>query len=325
MKNIKIKNVAIYHPENLVGNDFYLNHFAERGEDIGGFLKAVGRDKRYIINNSNENSITMGIEAAKRVLTKANLTGEDIDMIIFSTQVPEHTLPTNVLFLHQAIGASSNTKIFDVNANCAGMTLAVDTASRYMLSSKRINRALIVGSDANSLITNPEQAFTYSVFADGAAAIILEKTNEETGYIDALYNVDSAHGKNLLYPQKGFSKSNDQKDYILNNPFDGSIIVPDACQMIEELLNDNGMKIEDVNTFCMSQFALSNILKIQNKFNIPDEKIVYIGDKYGYTSTSSPFFALYEGIETGRIKRGDTALFWTVGTGHEMIAMLFKY
>ena len=46
-----------------------------------------------------------------------------------------------------------------------------------------------------------------------------------------------------------------------------------------------------------------------------DEKIIIVGDKVGYTTTSSPFFCLNEGIETGRIKRGDTILFWTIGAG----------
>jgi 3-oxoacyl-[acyl-carrier-protein] synthase-3 len=55
------------------------------------------------------------------------------------------------------------------------------------------------------------------------------------------------------------------------------------------------------------------------------DKIIYIGDKYGYTGTTSPLISLYEGIQQGRIKRGDTVLFWTVGAGHQFIVMLFKY
>ncbi|MEK4386233.1 ketoacyl-ACP synthase III [Solibacillus sp. FSL W7-1464] len=325
MTNIKIKNVAIYHPENLVANEFYLEHFKEQGEDVTGFLTSMGRNKRYIIDNE-ENSLSMGIEAAKRVLAKAQLTGKDIDMIVFSTQVPEHTLPTNAMFVHHEIDGANHTMMFDSNANCAGMTVAVENASHYMMSNRRINRALIIGSDANSLISNPEQAFTYANFSDAAAAVILEKTaDEDTGFIDAVYEVDSANRNNIIYPKEGFSQTIGKKEHIVFTPFDGAMAIPVACEMIEKLLKDNGLKIEDVNSFCLSQFALSNILKIQNHFNIPEEKIIYVGDRYGYTSTSSPFICLHEGIETGSIKRGDIVLFWTIGAGHEMVAMLFKY
>ncbi len=327
MNNIKLKEIAIYHPDNLVSNEFYLEHFQKRGEDIEGFLKAMGRDKRYIINHSNENSVTMGIEAAKRVLEKAQLTGRDIDMIIFSSQVPEYTFPANATFIHKAIGALNHCMIYDNNANCAGMTVAVDTASRYMMSNKRIKRALVVGSDANSLVSNPEVAFTFSAFSDGAAAVILEKTNEDVGYIDAVYEVDSNYDDNMFCPKNGFSNSTggDDKYVYISPKMDGSVIIPSACQMIEQLLKDNDLTIDDIDAFCLSQFALSNILKLQEHFGIDDEKILYVGDKYGYTSTSSPFFALHEGVETGRIKDGSTVLYWTVGTGHEMIAMLFKH
>lgn len=324
-QNIKISEIATYHPENLVKNDFYIEHFEKQGRDIRHLLSSLGREERYIIDDDEENSITMAIEASKRVLEKAGLKGEDLDMIIFSTHNPEYTFPTNVMFVHDAIGAKSNTIIFDMNANCAGMTIAVETASRYMLANKRVNRALIIGSDANSLITNPWQEITYANFADGAAAVILEKTEEETGFIDAVYEVDSTNKNNMLYPPAGFSKTNGQKTSIDFLPFDGAMAIPAACKMIEELLADNGMTIDNVDALCLSQFALSNVLKIQEHFSISDEKIINVGHKVGYTTTSSPFFCLNEGIENGQIKRGDTILFWTIAAGHEMIAMLFKY
>lgn len=322
--HIKIAEIAIYHPTNLVENDFYVKHFEQQGKDIRNLLSSLGREKRYIINNE-ENTLTMAIEAAKRVLEKANLTGEDLDMIVFATQCPEYTLPTNASFLHHAIGAGGHTIIFDTNAACAGMTIAVETASRYMLSNKRVHRTLVVGSDANSLITNPEQEISYVNFADGAAAVILEKTNEDVGFVDAIHYVDSTKRENILYPPNGFSKGRGQKEYMAFRPFDGKPSILKACDMIEGFLAENALTIDSVDAFCLSQFAYSNIVTMQERFDIAAEKALYAGDEVGYTSTSSPFFALHKGIETGVIQRGDTVLFWTVGAGDEMIAMLFTY
>lgn len=322
--HIKLVEIATYHPQNLVENKFYIEHFKKQGKDIRNLLSSLGRDKRYIIDN-DENSLTMAIEASKRVLEKANIKGEELDMIIFATQCPEYTLPTNASFLHHAIGASDHTVIFDTNAACAGMTIAVETASRYMLSNKRVKRALVVGSDANSLITNPNQEISYVNFADGAAAVILEKTTEDIGFIDAIHYVDSTKRKNILYPPRGFSKGRGQKEYIEFTPFDGKPAIMKACDMIETLLADNELTTDAVDAFCLSQFALSNIVTMQKHFHIAAEKTLYAGDEVGYTSTSSPFFAFNKGVENGQIKRGDTVLFWTVGAGDEMIAMLFKY
>ncbi|PLS19285.1 3-oxoacyl-ACP synthase [Bacillus sp. M6-12] len=329
MTNIRIKAVDVYHAKKVINNDFYIDHFKGiNGKDITHFLEIMGRKQRYQIDNLEENSITMAIEASKGVLKKAGLEGKDIDMIIFSTQVPEVTVPTNAMFLHNAIGAKKGTVIYDMNANCAGMTIAVEQASRYMLSSKHVNKALVVGSDYLSLLADPNDAMTYANFGDASSAVILEKTEEDTGFIDAMFEVDSENRNNILYPHKGLShaiKAGGRADSMLWLPFDGTMSLPYTYEQFEAILDRNDLTIDDVNAFCLSQFAKANIDKIQERFAIPDEKIVYAGDRYGYTGTSSPFIALYEGIESGQIKRGDLLLFWTIGGGHEFITMLYKY
>lgn len=328
MTNIRIKAVDVYHPVKSVGNEFYLEHFKKQNKDIQNFMNVMGRKERYLIDNDEENTITMAIEASKGVLKKAGLEGDQIDLIIFSTQVPETTVPTNAIFLHHAIHAKKEAIILDMNANCAGMTIAVEQASRYMLSNPYVKTALVVGSDYLSLIADPTDAMTYANFGDGASAVILEKTEEKTGFIDAMTEVDSTNRNTILYPEKGLSqtlKSNAQGEYMLWLPFDGTMSLPNTYEMFEAILSRNNMTIDDVDHFCLSQFAEVNINKIKKRFNIADEKMIYVGDKYGYTGTSSPFIALYEGIETGRIKRGDTVLFWTIGGGHEFITMLYQY
>jgi 3-oxoacyl-[acyl-carrier-protein] synthase III len=328
MTNIKIREVSIYHPKNSVGNEFYIEHFKKQGRDITNLLNAMGRKDRYIIDNETENTLTMGIEASKNVLRKAGLEGKDIDMIVFSTQVPEQTFPSNAMLLHHEIGADAHVIAFDSNANCAGMTVAVENATRYMLSNPHVNRALVVGSDYNSLIANKDEEITYANYGDASSAVILEKTEEDTGFIDAMHYSNSDGRLNVLYPEFGLSKAikgNGNVDAIRWLPFDASYILPATYELLEKLLNRNQMTIEDIDSFCLSQFAISNIERIQEHYNIPSEKAIFIGDKFGYTSTSSPFIALHEGVESGRIKRGDTVLFWTIGTGDVLIAMLYKY
>ncbi|MGE7660380.1 ketoacyl-ACP synthase III [Peribacillus sp. NPDC097197] len=329
MSYIRIKNVAIYHPEKSVSNDFYLKHFQEKkGKNIQNFLNVMGRKERYLIDNDEENGLTMGIEAARRVLQKANLSGKDMDMIVFSTQIPETTYPTNAVLVHQAIEANNHTIVLDSNANCAGMSVAVDQASRYMLSNPYVKKALIVGSDYNSLLSSPDDEITYANYGDAAAAVILEKTEENTGFIDSIYYTDPMHQEFINYPANGLSKTlkgTGNGRYIKWLPFDASDSLPPTYNMINQILERNNLKVSDIKSYCFSQFALGNILKIQENLKIEDKQITYVGDRFGYTGTSSPFIAFHEAIETDQIQRGDYVLFWTVGAGFELIAILFKY
>ncbi|UTR13158.1 ketoacyl-ACP synthase III [Salipaludibacillus sp. LMS25] len=328
MSHIKIKEVAIYHPNNVVENDFYIDHFNRQGKDIRKFLAQMGREKRYIIDNENENGVTMAINASKRALEKAGITGSEVDMIVFSTQVPETTFPSNAMYVHDAIGASHDTVVYDSNANCAGMTIAVEQAAHYLKSNQYMQSVLIVGSDFNSLISNPQEEITYANYGDGAAAVILEKTTESTGFVDSISFNNSANRHRIKYPESGLSQAlrgTAESDYIKWLPFDGAICMPPTFEMIETLFARNNLTAKDIKLFCLSQFALSNIEKFQQHFKLDDEQIAYVGHKYGYTGTSSPFFAFHDSLEEARIERGDYVLFWSVGAGFQVVAVLFKY
>ncbi|WP_010651517.1 3-oxoacyl-[acyl-carrier-protein] synthase III C-terminal domain-containing protein [Oceanobacillus massiliensis] len=328
MTHIRIKEIEIYHPNHVIEKQTTLDHFQKQDRDISRFIEAMGKKDRYTIDNEAENGLTMAINASKQVLEKAHMKGKDIDYIVYSTQVPERTFPTNSMYIHEAISAHSDALAIDTNANCAGMTVAIEQASRYMLSNPDIDTALIIGSDHLSLVSNPEQEITYATYGDAACAVVLEKTEEETGFIDAKYHTVTTHIDKISYPAEGLAKSlNGTADgrYINFEQFDASFGTPITVGLIEDILTRNKLTASDVSAFCISQFAYSDKTKIQDHFGMDQEKVIYIGDRYGYTGTSSPLIAFYEGIKDGRIKRGDHVLFWTVGAGHQFIAMLFKY
>jgi len=315
-------SIGMYHPENKVGNDFYLEHFKEQGRDITGLLASLNKKERYVAGEG-ETTLTMGIEASKRALAKAGMTGADIDMIIFSTQVPEYIIPTNAMLVHEALGCQSHVVVMDSNAKCAGMTVAVEHASRYMMANKRVNRALVIGSDHLTAISNPEQEITYANQGDAACAVLLERTEEATGFIDAEYHTYSGNTDKIVYPKEGFVKQ--IPGFIDFIPFDPSFGAPIITGLMEELLERNKLDSNDIAGFFLSQFAYGDTLLVKEHFGVEDDKMNFVGDRFGYTGTSSPFLALHEAVEAGKIKRGDYLMFWTVGAGHQFVAMLYQY
>ena len=327
MVNIKIKEIEIYHPKKLINRKHYLDLYKEAGKDISSLLNVLGREDKYVIDSDNENTLTMGIDVAKQVLKKGGLEGKDIDIIIFATQTPESLFPATSLQVHQAIEAGRKTLSLDMNANCTGMLVAIEQASRSMINNPRVNRALIIGSDDWTLFCDSADPITYANFGDASCALILEKTDEDTGFIDAMYEVDTTNVKTLSFPVDGmanFIRNQNTCPYIkeLSSPRD---TLPETFELFDNLLDDNGYTMDDIAFICPSQFVLQNIRRIQEHYNLDSEQLLFVGDKYGYTGGTSPLLALYEGIKDGKVKRGDTILFYTIGIGHQIIAMLFKY
>lgn len=326
--NVKIKAIEIEYPHNIVKNEFHINHFKKQGKDITRLLESFGRKERRIINN-NETTLSMGIKASLKVLESSNLKGEDIDLIIFSSQFPEYICPTQALIVHNAIKGKSNTMVMDLNVNCLGMLVTLETAARQLLQNNKLNRALIIGADYASIHMKKNDELTYPMFGDAGCAIILEKTDEECGFIDSDYFTDSIKYNDVMYPKCGSSSyykdniSYDDMKFGWTRCDDNVSYI--AINSINKLLKDNNLKISDISAFCFSQFALSLVNSCIDGLRLDPEKVIFIGDKYGYTGTSSPFIAFYEGIKSGKIKRGDYVVFWSIAATRTACSILLKY
>ena len=69
------------------------------------------------------------------------------------------------------------------------MITALDQASRILMTNKRFKRALVVGGILFSSVGSPNDSVSYSNFGDAAAAVILEKVDEDEkrGFIDSTH------------------------------------------------------------------------------------------------------------------------------------------
>ncbi|WOE30563.1 MULTISPECIES: hypothetical protein [unclassified Acinetobacter] len=64
---IKISAVEMYHPATIRDNDFYLNKFEDKNQ-LKHIFNKVGRNTRFVIDNKEENSLTMAMNASEKLL-----------------------------------------------------------------------------------------------------------------------------------------------------------------------------------------------------------------------------------------------------------------
>lgn len=331
--NIKINRIEHFHPETKYSNDYFLNHFAEQGTDITGLLKVTGRKNRYISEDFHENSLTMAIEASKKVIKNANIDANDINMIVFISTTPEFLSPTNAVKIHEALGLNQSVSAYDMNGNCAGMIIGMDQVCRVMKTNNRVKYALIIGSDQLVRYSRPTEAITYSNFGESACAVLLE--NVESGlsdFIDSTSYTDSSLSNYINFPPEGFSKvlpldeHTDKHNRIIEwIDFNTDEGFASSVTSINEILSRNNLTKSDIKLYCLSQFAKKNIDSIRIALEEPEGKFPFIGDEFGYTGVTSPFMALSESIEKNEIKRGDYVILWTVGAGVVASCILLRY
>ena len=325
--NIQIRNIEIYHPKNKIYIDDVIKKYKEQGQDIEDLVKEqLGKKVLYITDDENENSLTMSLEVVNKVLKSSNLEGKDIDMIVSSSTVPEYTVPPMSLLIHEAIKCKEDSICYDVNVNCAGMTMAIGEIYRRMESDPRINRVLLVGSEFTSIHMREDDAEMKANTSDAACAVIIERSDRKCGLLDSKGCIMVKDMHRYAFPGCGFSNiyQSDKQDYYTRR---GKMVwnTEKVANEFRRILKDNDLELEDISLFCCSQLVAFNLKLLSKNLNISKNKLLYIGDKYGYTGTCSPFTALYEGLSQGKVKRGDYVLFWTVAAGGYHIFTLIKY
>ncbi len=330
--NAMIKGIAYYHPEHKVGNEYFIEHFKKQGKDINGLLKATGRKERYISDDEQENMLTMGYMAAKEVLEKTHVKASQLGMIVFSSGTPEYIAPSNAIKLHSMLNAGQKCGVYDLNANCAGMTVALDQISRVMRNNQNLKYVLIVGSDQLNRYSRYREAITYSNFGDSACAMVIENVfNSNRGFIDSDFYTNSSHHDKILLPAKGMSnvikdRSLSTQDKLVRwDSFDLSGAFYSAKISIEEILFRNNLEKSHIKKYFLSQFALNNIKMVAEDLGESMDKFTFIGDEFGYTGTTSPMLAYVRAVENNELEIGDYVIFWTVGAGTTCVCCLYQY
>ncbi|MBR3772645.1 MAG: hypothetical protein IKL07_10300 [Clostridium sp.] len=328
VEGIQIREIATYHPETVRDNDYFEEAFGGKG-----FLArmisedTLGRDKRFVIKpGSDENALTLGIEASKRVLEKAGLKGSDVDMICFCSFTPEYVTPPSSLIIHNEIGGKDTAFCYDMNVNCAGMLFAVEQLSKYMAASTGYNRVLVVAAEALTKMFAPDDIFNQVCFGDCGCALILEKTDDKSKIVDTRVYVESDQINLTKSPICGFSNIStaEQKDryFCFNAP---TITSEKSAHVVLDMLKEHNLEVSDVKVFLTSQFTKDIGAVYYDTLGVSEEQKKYIGDRYGYTGANSLFVCMDELLEEGKIERGDYVVLWTVGGSMQYIATLIRY
>src|ERR1044071_9252128 len=149
----------------------------------------------------NEFTSDLGTEAALRALKKANVTPDQIDLIIVATITPDMPFPSTACLVQQKIGAK-RAAAFDLEAACSGFIYALEIGQQFIMS-RTYNTVLVIGAEKLSSITDWTDRNTCVLFGDGAGAAILQNRPNTHGLLTAVMGADGNKADLLSLPGGG--------------------------------------------------------------------------------------------------------------------------
>jgi 3-oxoacyl-[acyl-carrier-protein] synthase-3 len=159
-----VKGIGAATPERLVPNA-ELEGIVETSDEW--IVQRTGIRQRYIAGD-HETTVSLGANAARAALENADLTIDDINLIILATSTPDHTFPASAVEIQRELGMKHGFA-FDMQAVCSGFVYAVTTADMYIRGGMA-KRVLVIGSETFTRLLDWNDRTTCVLFGDGAGA-----------------------------------------------------------------------------------------------------------------------------------------------------------
>ncbi|MDR0512530.1 MAG: ketoacyl-ACP synthase III [Treponema sp.] len=281
----------------------------------------------------------LGLEAARKALAMASGIDADdetamaeaalsVDVIILATASPDFfSVPSTACLVQDRIGAK-NASAMDIVAGCTGFVYGLETAAGLLAMDSGRKRALVIGSEVLSRVTDWSDRGTCVLFGDGAGAVVLDKTDAaqegeaRRGILKSILKADGSGAEHLVC-RRGGSRNPYKTGEVIDAPphiaMNGQAVYNFAVKAITdtvaEILAKSGIPSTDIAWIVPHQANSRIIQAAARRLKIPEEKFYLNIENYANTSAASIPIALDELNREGKLKRGDLVIFMGFGAG----------
>ncbi len=318
-----ITGVGGYLPEKILTNQD-LEKMVETTD--AWIMERTGIKTRHLAKEGELTS-DLAIKAAQRAMEDAGVSPEEIDLIVLSTTTPDETFPATAMKVQEALGAHK-AFAFDIQAACSGFMYALSTADHFLRGGTG-TKALVIGAETLSRIVDWTDRNTCVLFGDGAGAVVLETregagTLDEAGLKKVILHSDGRY-RSILTATGGVSSTGNAGKIYMEGREVFRHAVTNLADVAVEVLTQAGVQTKDINVLVPHQANLRIIEGTAKKLGLSMDHVIVTLPEQGNTSSASIPLALYHGVKTGRIQKGDLLLLESMGAGFTWAGALVRF
>ncbi|MFZ0573233.1 MAG: beta-ketoacyl-ACP synthase III [Candidatus Cybelea sp.] len=325
MRGVKIVGVGHYAPAHVV-----TNHDLEAWLDTTDewIATRTGMKRRHWTSD-NEATSDLASAAAEAALVHAGLQAADVDCFIVATVTPDYYFPATACLVATRLGAREK-PAFDIAIACSGFIYGLTIASG-LIRSGVYRRVMLIGAESLSKILDKEDRSTAILFGDGAGAVILERS-EEDSFLACDLGADGSRPE-LLYAHGSGSREPldhaalDAKLHLIHMQGRETfkLAVNKMVESTGSVLSKANLNKADI-AFLIPHQANKRIIDATARYlGLPEDKVVINIAEYGNTSAASIPMALSETVRAGRVKAGDLIVFVAFGGGLSWGAVAWRW
>ena len=297
-----IASVGVSLPETVVTN-------AEIAPRIGvseeWIVRRTGIRSRHVAAPT-ERLVTHATAAAATALRRAGVAPEQVDLVLVATATPDEVMPNTAPQVAHELGAV-RAGAFDIGAACSGFLTALAVGTAH-IESGRARHVVVIGADFMSRITDPEDRTTAAVFADGAGAVVLAGTAQETRIGPIVLGADGAGADHIIVPRaEGSIRMRGHETF--------REAVARLSLATVQAVRAAGARLDEIDLFVYHQANGRILSAVGERLDLPAERVVDCISEHGNTSAATLPLALAHVERDGRLKPGHLVLLGVFGAG----------
>ena len=313
----RIAGTGSYLPEKILTN-FDLERMVDTTDQW--IRQRTGIERRHIAADG-QTTVDLAEQAVRATLDAAGCKPADVDFIAFGTTTPDMWFPNCGVLLQARLGCRG-VPAFSVETACSGFMYALAIADKFVRAGEA-RRALAIGAETLSRITDWTDRSTAVLFADGAGAVLLEPS-DQPGILSTHLHADGAY-KDLLYSGGGTDLSNTRRAITMTGNEVFKVAVNTLSRAIDEALTANHLERSALDWLVPHQANLRIIQATARRLDLPMERVITTVQDHGNTSSASVPLALDYGVRAGKIQRGQLMLLEAFGGGFTWGSALIRY
>ncbi|WP_329294996.1 beta-ketoacyl-ACP synthase III [Streptomyces pseudovenezuelae] len=299
MNGSRIAAVGHYQPAKVLTNA----DLADLVDTSDEWIRSrVGIRTRHIAG-PDEPVDELASHAAAKALAAAGLTPADIDLVLVATSTAVDRSPNMAARVAARLGIPSPAAM-DVNVVCAGFTHALATAD-HTVRAGAATRALVIGADKMSAVTDWSDRTTCVLVGDGAGAAVVEGAEVPGispvlwGSVPEMGHAVRIEGEPARFAQEGQSVYRWATTKL-------PALARQACERA-------GLTPEDLAAVVLHQANLRIIEPLAQKIGAVNAVVARDVTESGNTSAASIPLAFSKLVEQGEISTGDPVLLFGFG------------
>lgn len=332
MRYSKVVGLGHYVPEKIITNEYLSTVMDTNNQWI---IERTGIEERRWIDPEKDTAANMSAKATRMALQRAGLSEKDIDFIVFATITPDYFFPGSGVLLGRELGLDGIPAL-DIRNACSGFIYALSIADQF-IKTGMYNTVLVIGAEIQStaLDISTRGRNTAVIFGDGAGAAILQPA-AKPGILSTHLHADGRYAEELYIRDPGSSRPNSERqpDQISDTTtfkvvMNGNQVFKHAVvrftEVINEALEANNLRKEDINLLVPHQANLRISQYIQEKLALKDDQVYNNIMRYGNTTAASIPIAMSEAWSEGKIKENDLICLAAFGSGFTWASALIRW